>query len=298
MNKYDGIYSALFALYDENMNVKRESVRQLMEYHQRNGLRGFYVGGATGECVTLPNKTRIQMLETAMEYKKNSTVIAHIGAGHWDDTVELLRHAEKCDVDAIASLPPALMAYYNEEETVDYYRTLAEMSSKPVFAYIQAFYKGDILELAKMLSTIDNIAGIKLTVPNYYLFAKIRSAIPDLTILNGPDESVLPGLSVGANGAIGTSYNLLPGVAEKLYEAFRNNDMDDARECQFTLNRLIDVLFGKGIVMWKIPLEAIGIDAGYTVYPATMPTGDTKANIMNALKANGSIAQMLKCAEK
>ena len=74
MIKFNGIYSALFSIYDENMNVKRNSVKQLMEYNQKNGLQGFYVGGASGECIVLPNKTRIQMLETVMEYKKESTV--------------------------------------------------------------------------------------------------------------------------------------------------------------------------------------------------------------------------------
>lgn len=145
MKKFNGMYSALFSIYDENMNVMRDSVRRIMEYQQKNGLQGFYVGGATGECIVLPNKTRIQMLETAMEYKKDSAVIAHIGAGHWEDTVELVKHADSYDVDAIASLPPALMAYYNEEETINYYKLLADLSSKPIMAYIQAFYQGNII---------------------------------------------------------------------------------------------------------------------------------------------------------
>ena len=44
MIKFNGIYSALFSIYDENMNVKSNSVKQLMEYNQKNGLQGFYVG--------------------------------------------------------------------------------------------------------------------------------------------------------------------------------------------------------------------------------------------------------------
>lgn len=294
MKKFDGMYSALYSLYDENMNVKRESVRQLMEYNQKNGLQGFYVGGATGECAVLPNKTRIQMLETAMEYKKDSVIIAHIGAGHWDDTVELAKHADSLDVDAIASLPPALMAYYNEEETINYYKSLSEITSKPLMAYIQAFYQGDIVSLTRKLMEIPNVVGIKLTVPNYYLFARLRAAFPEIDILNGPDESVLAGLSMGANGAIGTTYNLLPRVATELYNAVQNNELAVAREKQFVLNKCVDTLIGNNISTWKMPLEAIGIDVGYTVHPAKMPTAERKKEILNLLEENGTIAEMLK----
>ena len=294
MIKFNGIYSALFSIYDENMNVKRNSVKQLMEYNQKNGLQGFYVGGASGECIVLPNKTRIQMLETVMEYKKESTVIAHIGAGHWEDTVELVKHANNYDVDAIASLPPALMEYYNVEETVNYYKSLSDLSNKPLMAYIQTFYKGDIVELTRRLAEIPNVCGVKLTVPNYYLFAKLRALFPDINILNGPDESLLAGLAIGANGAIGTSYNILPGVAERLYNAVQKNDLNVARKCQYILNNAINVLIKENIAGWKLPLEVIGIDMGYTVYPRIMPNGGHKKEIIDILKANGTIEEILK----
>ena len=107
--KFKGMYSALFSIYDENYKVKKDSVKALMEYNQKNGIDGFYVGGATGECVVLPNRTRIEMLETAVENKKDSKIIAHIGAGHFEDTKELVLHANSLNIDAIASLPPALI---------------------------------------------------------------------------------------------------------------------------------------------------------------------------------------------
>ena len=34
--KFQGIYSALFSIYDKNMDVKRESVEALMDYNLRN----------------------------------------------------------------------------------------------------------------------------------------------------------------------------------------------------------------------------------------------------------------------
>ena len=65
-----GVYSALFTIYDEQMNVKKNAVHKLMKYHQENGLQGFYVGGNSGEGMVLPVKTRMDMLEAVMEEKR------------------------------------------------------------------------------------------------------------------------------------------------------------------------------------------------------------------------------------
>ena len=39
-----GVYSALFTIYDRELNIKKDAVHKLMNYHQENGLQGFYVG--------------------------------------------------------------------------------------------------------------------------------------------------------------------------------------------------------------------------------------------------------------
>ena len=78
---FEGIYAATFSIYDENMNVKRDSVEKLVNYNLKNGLKGFYVGGNTGECTVLPNKTRKQMLEAVKEYASpDAKIMAHVGA--------------------------------------------------------------------------------------------------------------------------------------------------------------------------------------------------------------------------
>ena len=71
---FEGIYAATFSIYDENMNVKRDSVEKLVNYNLKNGLKGFYVGGNTGECTVLPNKTRKQMLEAVKELMGHESV--------------------------------------------------------------------------------------------------------------------------------------------------------------------------------------------------------------------------------
>ncbi|MBR4059893.1 MAG: dihydrodipicolinate synthase family protein [Lachnospiraceae bacterium] len=264
-----GVYSALFTIYDEELNVKKGAVHKLMKYHQENGLQGFYVGGNSGEGMVLPVKTRMDMLEAVMEEKKDSTIISHIGAATLQDATELLKHADKCGVDVISSQIPVCIPAYNDDEIVEYYRYLSSMTDKPLLAYINGLIKGDVYDVAGQIMDIPNMIGVKMTIPNYYYFERLKTMNPDMVLLNGPDESLLAGLVMGADGGIGTSYNILPDTVADIYNYFVQGDMDKALVAQKKLNTLIASVAGKNIGHWKFFLELIGFDMGYTVAPAT-----------------------------
>lgn len=290
---FEGIYSATFSIYDKDMNVIKPSIEKLIKYNLVNGIKGFYVGGNTGECTVLPNKTRMQMLEVVKENANSAKIIAHIGAGHLEDTLELIEHANNVGVDALSSLPPSLTSYYSPSEIIEYYRLVAEKSKSPVLAYVTSILTCDPVWFAEEIMKIDNIIGIKLTIPDYYLFERIKLVNNgNINLLNGPDECMLAGLVMGADGAIGTSYNLMPKTACAIYENFKNGNITKAQECQHKLNRLIDVLSGNNLATWKIPLTLLGIDVGYTVAPAQMPTQKKIDEIIQKLDQLGCTEEM------
>ena len=290
---FKGIYSATFSIYDKEMNVIKPSVEQLIDYNIKNGVQGFYVGGNTGECTVLPNKTRIQMLETVKENAKDAAIIAHIGAGHLDDTTELLEHANSVGVDAISSLPPSLTSYYQPAEIIEYYKYLAQKSKSPVLAYVTPVLTCDPIWFAQEIMKIDNMAGVKLTIPNYYVFEKMKLVNNgNINVLNGPDECMLPGLIMGADGAIGTTYNLMPKTACAIYNHFANGNINEAQKNQHKLNRLIDTLIGNSLSIWKSVLTVLGIDTGYTVAPGITPSNERVKEIVNKLESFGCTEEM------
>ena len=293
---FEGVYSAIFSIYDENMNVIEESVKKLIEHGEKNGLRGFYVGGNTGECTVLPNRTRKQMLECVKKYASpTSKIIAHVGAGHLDDVVDLIQHANELGVDAIASLPPSLTSYYRANEIVEYYRYIASLSKVPVLAYVTSVLNCDPMEFTQKVMEIENIIGLKMSIPDYYGFERIKTVGDgNINILNGPDECMLSGLAMGADGAIGTSYNVMPDQACGIYNNFKAGNWEEALNCQHRLNRYIDVYAGKSIVDWKSALRLIGIDPGYTVAPAHKVDEEMYNAFLEKLKANGSYDLIVK----
>ena len=278
---FTGIHSAIFSVYDEKMDVKKGTVAKMVECQLNAGISGFYVGGNTGECTVLPAKTRKQMLETVVQANDGrGKIMAHIGAGHFDEVMDLLEHANTQKIDAIASLPPALSSYYGHKETIEYYKELAKSSKYPVYAYVTpvTMQHSELYSFALELSKIDNIAGLKITIPDYYKFARVNQIDGGrLNNLNGPDEMMLSSLAIGADGAIGTTYNIVPNIAVKVYDSFQKGDLKTALTYQNKLNEFIAVMLGGNMARWKAVLTLLGFDMGYTVFPATLVNeGDLK----------------------
>ena len=155
---FTGVHSAIFSVYDKGLNVIKESVNKMVNDQLAGGISGFYVGGNTGECTVLPSKTRKQMLEAVIEANNcRGKIMAHIGAGHFDEVMDLLDHANNQKIDAIASLPPSLCSYYGHNETIEYYKALAKASKVPVYAYVTpvTMQHSELYSFASELSKIE-----------------------------------------------------------------------------------------------------------------------------------------------
>ena len=152
---------------------------------------------------------------------------------HFDEVMDLLEHANTQKIDAIASLPPSLCSYYGHQDTISYYKALAKASKYPVYAYVTpvTMQHSELYSFAKELSEIENIAGLKITIPDYFKFALVNQIYGGrLNNLNGPDEMLLCGVSVGADGGIGTTYNIVPKLPVKIYESFKKRQYEN-RAC-------------------------------------------------------------------
>ena len=82
-------------------------------------------------------------------------------------------------------------------------------------------------------------------------------------MLWGRDENMLPALSIGAKGAIGSTFNYAAPLYYNLIDAFNNNNLLLAQSLQ---QKSIDMirLLGKygGIATGKAYMKIIGLDCG------------------------------------
>ena len=73
----------------------------------------------------------------------------------------------------------------------------------------------------------------------------------------------MAGLALGADGAIGTTYNFMPEKAVGIAEAISAGDLSEARRLQGEINTVLACLFGVGLFEGsKALLRLMGLDIG------------------------------------
>lgn len=249
ITKYQGVIPAFYACYDEKGEVSGKAVRELTEYFIKKGVKGIYVGGSSGECIYQSVSERKLVLENVMDVARGKlTVIAHVACNSTRDSQELARHAEKLGVDAIASIPPI---YFHLPD------------------YAIAGYWNDISAAAPdtdfIIYNIPQLAGVALTMPllremlkNPRVIGVKNSSMPvqdiqmfkdegvkggrDFVVFNGPDEQLISGLIMGADGGIGGTYGAMPELILKLWVLIKEGKLDDARQLQYDVDNIIYAL--------------------------------------------------------
>ena len=219
--RFTGVMPAMLTPFNDDGSIKKDTVKALMDYHYGCGVKGFYINGSTGEGPSLSLKTRLEMSETVMENNNGrGVIIEHVGAPCYNDAVELVKHADKVGVDAISSLAPNFYFSFTDDEIVDYYRSIASYTDKPLIVYVTAHIKSDVVKLVNRLMEIPTVIGLKYTLPDYFLMRKLCEVNGgDINIINGPDEMLICGLIMGAQGCIGSTYNVMPEWFVAEYDA-------------------------------------------------------------------------------
>lgn len=108
----------------------------------------------------------------------------------------------------------------------------------------------------------------------------------DINVINGPDEMLICGLTMGADGGIGSTYNMMGPAFVKLYNAFTEGRFEDARQLQFRINRCIEIMLRHDGCMKQVLSEG-GIDVGKPAFPGRVYTREEMRGIMDELNRVG-----------
>jgi N-acetylneuraminate lyase len=289
-----GIYAALPSPFDADGALDRAALVSLVGKLLDRGVEGFYVGGSTGECFLLDEAEREAALEAVVKAAAGrAPVIAHVGALSTAAAVRLARHAASRGVAAVSATPPFYFTY-GLDEIGAYYADIAQASGLPVLVYnIPAFsgrnFGADGLD---RLLSIPGVAGLKHTSMNLHELERIRSRHPDKLLLSGYDEVFLPALSMGSDGMIGSTVNLMPELFLGIRAAFKAGDMARAGALQAKVNAAVEVLAAVPFFpALKCALASAGSPCGECRKPF-LPLGEeAKATITEKLTALGVIGK-------
>jgi N-acetylneuraminate lyase len=260
-----GVYSALVTPFHDDGRLDLDALQALAEFQLAQGLHGFYVGGSTGECFLQSPDERAQVLRAfTAAVRGRARTIAHVGAIGTHEAVALARVAADAGCDAISAIPPF---YYDfsAAEVLAHYRALADATPLPLVVYNFPAKSARPLSTADLLALLQHprIVGVKHTSQNLYQLERLRAAAPGAVLYNGFDEMFVGGLAMGADGGIGTTYNVMGGLFVQMMDALRRGDLARAQGLQKRANEVIDVLIEVGVFPGtKAMLKLLGVDCG------------------------------------
>ncbi len=270
-NNINGVIPAMITSFNKDESINKEGIRKTINYLISEKVNGLYITGSTGETFLMSQDEKKQVIEIIVEEVNGRVpVIAHIGSIGTKITTELGQYAEKIGVDALSALPPFYYGFSNDE-IFSYYTDISNTTNLPITIYNISHAHLMDLDMLKRLAAIKNVKGVKYTAPTHFNFNKIKKEVGEnFKIYSGMDEMSLSGLISGADGIIGSFYNLMPEMFVDIYAKVKEGNINAAKKIQEKINIIILYALGKsGYPFIKMGLNWLGIDSGYVRKPFT-----------------------------
>lgn len=279
-NKLTGIIPALLTPFDENGNINTDALERLIDWNIEKGVNGFYVGGSTAEAFLLTESERNLVYEVAAKAAGGRVpLIAHVGSISTDQAIRFAKTAERLGYDAVSAIAPFYYKF-SFAQIRQYYFDIAGATGLPMIIYNFPNFSGVNLTVEQVAEFFadERFIGIKHTSNDFFSLEQFKKRFPDKTVLNGFDEMLLAGLSMGADGGIGSTYNLMAEKYIELIRLFRAGQTDRALVIQDECNRIIRALCRVGVMEGeKEVLCQLGFAFGRARRPFSELTAEQKA---------------------
>lgn len=227
--------------------VDEKKLKELVNFHIKNGTSGIVPCGTTGESPTLSTAEHERVIEICIAASnKRIPIIAGTGSNSTAEAVALTEHAAKAGADAALVVAP----YYNRPSQKGLYLHFKEVAACvdiPIVLYNIASRTGRNIEpetIAKLAHDCKNIVGVKEASGSLEQMQLIKLLCPkEFLLISGDDALTLPILSVGGVGVISVLANILPRETAEVVALFEKGEIEKAQKLHYKLLPLIRALF-------------------------------------------------------
>ncbi|KAK8752066.1 hypothetical protein OTU49_011924 [Cherax quadricarinatus] len=239
-----------FTPFKDNGSLNLELIPAYTKHLQQSGVKGAWVNGTVGECMSMTVPERKEVAETWIKRRADvPTIIIHCGGGCLKDTQELARHAEALGADGVAVFPCLFDKPESTEELVEYMQEVATACpNTPLFYYHYPIKTGVQLSMSEFLregmKRIPTLSGIKFTDVDVSGEGKkcVEVAQGSLALFSGFDKTLQEALSVGFTCAVNSGFNFLPQHGSQVFALMEAGDAAGAIEAQGIISTCFDTM--------------------------------------------------------
>lgn len=274
-NHYGGVVIPMITPFKGNGTIDEYSLNGLVDYFIGAAAIPFILG-TTGESASIP---AIMCDEYARlvtgRVNGKSTIYAGISDNCFTDSIEQARKYFDMGITTFVAHVPE---YYplTPDQVLTYFERLADAVPAPLIVYnIPATTKISIpVEAVEKLSGHPNIVGLKdseRSLERMQLLADKFASREDFSIMSGWTVQSTHALTLGFDGIVPSTGNLIPHLFADLYNAVTEGKSHKAQEIQSKINPIADfhqkdIPFSHMIPTLKVMMSEFGL-CGPTVLP-------------------------------
>jgi 4-hydroxy-tetrahydrodipicolinate synthase len=279
---------ALVTPFNDNNQINYGKLKELIDYHIKEGTDALVIAGTTGEASTLSVDEHKDLIRESVKMANGRIpVIAGTGSNETPLAIELSQQAEEVGADGLLLVTP----YYNKTNTIGlikHYEAVAEAVTIPMILYNVPSRTGMNISLEAMveLSQHDRIIGVKEASGDISYASEVaRLCGKDFIIVSGNDDIIVPMMAIGATGVISVVANILPKVTHDIATHFQEGDVQQSLTLQLQYNALIHSLFYEtNPIPIKTAMNLMGWEVGDLRLPLYEMAEAPKARMIKELK--------------
>ncbi len=242
-----GIIPPLVTPLKDSETLDREGLERLIVHLLDHGVHGIFLLGTNGEGPSLGYGLRDELIAHACRIIEGRVpVLVGISDTSLEGSLTVAEAARKHGADAVVVAPP----YYfplNQQEVIDYYRTLARRLPLPFFAYNMPSHTKIHLEVPTVLELRKAGAlGIKDSSGDQFYFYSLMEALdgdPSFSLITGTEMFLPDALLYGGHGAVPGGANVFPSLFVRLYEASRTRNLEEIERLRHPVMKIYNTLY-------------------------------------------------------
>jgi 4-hydroxy-tetrahydrodipicolinate synthase len=272
--------------FDESGAVDLVAVKKLATYLvDEMGNDALVLNGTTGEAPTTYHDEKADIIAAVKDaVGDRAKVVAGVGTNDTQHSAALAREAAAAGADGVLVITP----YYSlppQDAIVAHFQTIADATELPLIIYDIPHRTGRPVTTESLikLAAHPNIIGVKDAKKDLAASAEVIAAT-GLEYYAGDDALVLPILSIGGVGVVGTSTHFTGRLTKQAITAYLAGDLATALTLYQSVLPVYTAVFAtQGCMLVKAGLQHQGILSNRLVRQPLLPATSKEQAVFAAV---------------
>jgi len=231
---WSGVFPAITTKFTENDHtIDDDATEKHLKAQIDAGVHGLIMLGTLGENASLSTDEKHQIVRTALSVSDGRVpVVAGVAETTTSQACEFVERAMSYGVDGFMLLP-GLLYHSDRRETLRHFRTVADVSERPIMIYNNpvAYGVDTTPDMFEELANEEMIVAIKESSDDVRRITDLYNKVNDrYQLFCGVDDLALESLLMGAKGWVAGLVNAFPEETVAVYELATAGRIEQARE--------------------------------------------------------------------